>query len=218
MNKSSKYSAHFTHSPWLDTNKTNLFRDEFRLAEKELSEKDLPGSCVTPIEPYRWIYQNQGENLFFRGLARFAPMFPLRAYLDQEAIWASPPPSGYGNAIYMVMGHDTNGVLRLVGGNYFTETTSNSGVKKSTADFFGQYDKADKYKKERLVRETIERSITRRDTNFLLNVRRECEHFHTMPIYITVLTPEGSMFHAGKAVIEGRKTADFSYEYFGEIL
>jgi hypothetical protein len=38
-----------------------------------------------------------------------------------------------------------------------------------------------------------------------------------MGIYITVLTVGGSLFHAGKAVIEGSKTADFSYEHFGEV-
>jgi hypothetical protein len=38
-----------------------------------------------------------------------------------------------------------------------------------------------------------------------------------MAIYITVLTDPGSMFHAGKAVVEGVKPADFSYEFFGEI-
>jgi hypothetical protein len=38
-----------------------------------------------------------------------------------------------------------------------------------------------------------------------------------MPVFITVLTTEGSMFHAGKAVIDGVKPADCSYEFFGEI-
>jgi hypothetical protein len=39
-----------------------------------------------------------------------------------------------------------------------------------------------------------------------------------MGIYITVLTAGGVLFHAGKAVIEGDRPADFSYEHLGEIL
>jgi hypothetical protein len=50
-----------------------------------------------------------------------------------------------------------------------------------------------------------------------LNIRRECEQFHTTAIHITALTDSGSLFHAGKAVIEGVKPADFSHEFFGEI-
>jgi hypothetical protein len=218
MNNRSKYSAHLTHSPWLDINKINLFRDELQLAEKELSEKDLPGSCVTPLEPYRWINKHNGRELFFRGLARLAPMFPSFGYQGQIIVWTSPPPSGFGNAIYMVMGHDSKGKLRLAGGNYFSEPSTQSVTSAAPNNFFGEYDKVDKYEKERLVRETVERSISSSDVQLLLDIRRECEHFHTMGIYITVVTADGVLFHAGKAVIEGNRPADFSYEHFGEIL
>ena len=47
------------NSPWQDPTKPNLFRDEFQLARE-----NLPGEYFTPIEPYRWIFQNDGENLF----------------------------------------------------------------------------------------------------------------------------------------------------------
>ncbi len=199
-------------SPWLDNTKPNLFRDEFQLARE-----NLPGEYFTPIEPYRWIFQSNGENLFFKGLARLAPMFALHAYRGQVAVWTSPPPSGRGNAIYLVMGHDKDQQLRLVGGNYFTEPKQQSGSVVSGASFFEKYDQADQRSQIQLVKDTVETSIQPEDASLLLDIRRECEHFHTMAIYITVLTDPGSMFHAGKAVIEGVKPADFSYEFFGEI-
>jgi|AntAceMinimDraft_12_1070368.scaffolds.fasta_scaffold12041_2 hypothetical protein len=200
-------------SPWLDTSKTNLFRDEFQLTDEK-----LPGAYFTPLEPYRWIHEHNGKELFFRGLARFAPMFPLRAYQGHIALWTSPPPSGFGNAIYMVMGHDSKGELRLVGGNYFSEPSTQSVASAAPKNFFGKYDKANKYEKEWLVRETVARSISSSDIPLLLDIRRECEHFHTMGIYITVLTADGVLLHAAKAVIQGDRPADFSYENFGEIL
>ena len=211
MNKRA-YSTGMIQSPWLDRTKPNLFNDEFQLARE-----NLPGEYFKPIEPYRWIFQNNGENLFFKGLARLAPMFPVVAYHGQVAVWTSPPPSGLGNAIYLVMGHDKDQQLRLVGGNYFTEPRQHSGSTVSGAAFFAQYDQADQYSQLQLVKKTVEASIQIEDASLLLNIRRECEHFHTMAIYITVLTDPGSMFHAGKAVIEGVKPADFSYEFFGEI-
>jgi len=201
-----------TNSPWLDSTKTNLYRDEFQLAKE-----NLPGAYFTPLEPYRWIFQQNGDQLFFRALAQLAPMFPLRGYHNQIAVWTSPPPSGRGNAIYIVMGQDKNSQLRLVGGNYFTEPKSESGSPLDSESFFNLYDQINERDKQQLVRETVKRSIKTEDASLLSNIVRECEHFHTMAIYITALTATGSLFHAGKAVIEGVNPADFSYEFFGEI-
>ena len=200
------------NSPWLDSTKPNLYRDEFQLAKE-----NLPGAYFTPLEPYRWIFQKNGVQLFFRGLAQLAPMFPLRGYHNQISVWTSPPPSGRGNAIYIVMGQDKNSQLRLVGGNYFTEPKSESGSPLDNESFFNLYDELNERDKQQLVRETVKRSIKTEDASLLSNIDRECEHFHTMAIYITALTANGSLFHAGKAVIEGVNPADFSYEFFGEI-
>lgn len=201
-----------TKSPWLDSTKKNLFKDEFQLAEE-----NLPGAYYTPLDVYRWIYENHGVILFFKALAHYAPMFSVIAYNGLVASWNSPPPSGLGNAIYMIMGHDKTGTLRIVGGNYFTEPTLKTGEPLVDTDFFTQYDSTDNRGQQQLVLETVSKSISLEDKSLLLSIRRECEHFHTMAIYITVLTSEGSLFHAAKAVIEGDKPADFSYEWFGEI-
>jgi hypothetical protein len=206
-------------SPWLDDTKSNGFRDQFRLIEDLKIDTWLSdmGSYFTPVEIYQWIYQKNGKNLFFKGLARLAPMFPVLSYHGQVTAWTSPPPSGHGNAIYLVMGHDKAGKLRLVGGNYFTEPKQQSGPTLLSAPFFTQYDQADQRGQLQLVNVTVEKSIQHADGNLLLNISRECEHFHTMAVYVTALTDTGSLFHAGKAVIEGVKPADFSYEFFGEI-
>lgn len=199
-------------SPWLDPNKSNLFKYEFQLARE-----NLPYEEFKPLEIYSWIERNGGEDLFFRGLARYAPMFPLLAYHGQVALWISPPPSGHGNAIFVVMGHDKTGTLRLVGGNFFTEPKPFKGSLATSADFFAQYDSGNERTQETLVRETLRASIRPEDASLLRRVSQECEHFHTMGVYVTVLTSKGSQFHAAQAVIEGNKPVDFSYEHFGEI-
>lgn len=207
-----KAARRTTQSPWLDSNKSNLFRNEFQLAKEK-----LPGAYFTPLGPYKWIYENKGDHLFFRSLARLAPMFPVLTYHGQVAVWTSPPPSGLGNAIYIVMGHDKDGLLRMVSGNYFTKPKQQHGPSLAGAAFFAQYDQVDQRGQLQLVKDTVQKSIQPGDKDLLINIRRECEHFHTMAIYITVLTDTGSLFHAGKAVVEGVKPADFSYEFFGEI-
>ena len=92
-----------------------------------------------------------------------------------------------------------------------------NGSTVSGTAFFVLYDQADQYGQRQLVKDTVEASIQSEYASLLLNIQRECEHFQTMAIYITVLTDSGSIFHAGKAVIEGVKPADFSYEFFGEV-
>jgi hypothetical protein len=206
-------------SLWLDPNAGNLFRDEFRLIDDLKIDPWLEqtSSYFKPLSLYRWIDQKNGVQLFFKGLACLAPMFPVVSYRGQVAVWISPPPSGFGNAICVVMGHDKNGQLRLVGCNYFNEPQQRSGPTLTGSAFFEQFDQADQNSQLELVKETVEASIQPEDMSLMLSIRQECENFHTMAIYITVLTTEGSMFHAGKAVIDGVKPADFSYEFFGEI-
>ncbi len=214
-----KIKPFWKYSPWLDSTKTNLFRDEFQLIDDLKIDSWLEESndYFKPLELYRWIDQNNGVHMFYRGLARYAPMFKVIGYHGQEVLWISPPPSGHGNAIYMVMGYDKDQQLRLVGGNYFTAPKHKSGTVVSGASFFKQYDLANEFNQIQLVKATVETSIQPEDESLVLHIRSECEHFHTMAIYITVLTDPGSMFHAGKAVIEGVRPADFSYEFFGEI-
>jgi hypothetical protein len=115
------------------------------------------------------------------------------------------------------MGHDQLGKLRLVGGNYFSFPKTRFGKVPGFVDFFTQYDSADERGQQNLVRNAIENSIDSGDDDLLRCVRRECEHFHTMPICIVALTKRGPLFHATKAIIEGIKPVDFSYEYFGEV-
>ena len=114
-------------------------------------------------------------------------------------------------------GHDTEGRLRLVGGNYFNEPRQRHDSSNAPLNFFEQFEKADIRGQQQLLKDALEKSIKPEDAEMLMSISHECEHFHTMPIYITVLTGNGSLFHAGKAVIEGVKPADFSDEFFGEI-
>jgi hypothetical protein len=141
----------------------------------------------------------------------------VTAYNKQTALWISPPPSGKSNAIYLVIGFDCTGVLRSVGGNYFNEPKFQNASNLESSSFFKKYDSFGERERLELVRKTVIGSIKPEDKNLLANINCECEHFHTMPIFITVLSDQGCMFHASKAVIEGIKPADFSYEFFGEI-
>ena len=219
MKKLLSITARTVESPWLDETKNNLFREEFRLISDSKIEPEILswGPNFTPIPIYQWVFDNGGVDLFYKTLARFSPMFRVAAYKGQTAVWVSPPPSGSGNVICVVMGHDANGVLRSVGGNLFQEPRLEKISALDSKSFFNKYDSTDDRERQQLVRDTVRGSIKSKDKTLISKNRYECDLFHTMPIFFTALTGPGSLFHASKALIEGERPADFSYEFFGEI-
>lgn len=199
-------------SPWFDPNRSNLFRYELQLARENDSH-----SRVKPHPLFTWIQSYDGEQLLFNGLARFAPMFPTIAYHGQVAVWTSPPPSGSGNAVFIVMGHDGTGEIRLVGGNYFTEPVREADLASTSVEFFNNFDRATTDQRQELIRKTVMRSMAPEDMNLVHGISRQCDLFHTMGVYIVALTPQGGLFAATPAVIEGCNPANFSFEFLGEV-
>jgi hypothetical protein len=204
-------------SEWLNPTRSNLFKEEFQIA-REASTHDY----FQPINLYAWIDRHGGAQLFLETLAYLAPMHPSRAYHGGVAAWIAPPPSGSANAIFIVFGHDSSDQLRSVGGNYFTEPKCQAGPPISSVEFFRRYDafghdEDGRDQRFQLVQDVVSRSISRKDEAYMRNVVAACEQFHTMPVFVTVLTSDDSFFHVGPAVIEGDRPADFSKEFFGEV-
>jgi len=199
-------------SPWLDPKKPNLFRDEIQFAQ---ANDDHPLFKAHPL--FTWITNHEGEQRLFEALARLAPMFPVIAYHGQVAIWTSPPPSGAGNTIFLVLGIDKTDRFRIVGGNYFTEPEPHPYAPHTSVGFFNEFDQATTHRQQQLIKEAIFGSITRHEMNLLRSISQQCEHFHTMGVYIVALTSEGGLFFAAPVMLEGDRPADFSYEFFGEI-
>lgn len=199
-------------SPWLNKAYDNQIKLELRYIEDPV---DTGG--YKPLDMLRWIYEKGGVNLLFRGLAYFAPMFPTYGYREQVSQWTSPPPFMSSNVICLVMGHDSAGSLRLVGGNCFKRTAGRAGQPPADQDFFAQYDHATEEAKKELVRQTISLSINEQDKEYLREIESECAQFYTMPVYLAVLTSQGSFFAACPALVDGIKQFDPSSEIFGEV-
>jgi len=217
-NSNSIYPFFGKNSPWLNTKYDNQIKEQFQLA-KENPPVDW-GPYFTPLPIFKEIYDLGGEEILYRGLAQLAPMFPLATYHGDIAVWTSPPPSGLDNAIFIVIGHDSNNRLRLVGGNWFTEPKKRIGIKLSSKEFFNKFDQSNDYDKFQLIKDTVEFSIKDSYLHNLLELSAQCELFHTMPIYIVLLgkSESQSIFQSCPAVIEGVRPSNMSFEFLGEIL
>ena len=89
-------------SPWLNKNNNNIFLDEISFVEDPVSNP-----YYKPMEIFKWICKHKAKKLLFNALALFAPLFPVVSYKGQISSWQSPPPSGLGNVIFIIIGKAT---------------------------------------------------------------------------------------------------------------
>ena len=198
-------------SPWLDHKFSNIFLDEISFVEDP-----VPRLYYKPTEAFEWICKNNAKNLLFNSLAELVPLFPVYSYHGEISSWLSPPPSGSGNAVFIVIGKDTQGRLRSVGGNYF-----NSDVKEDTCpdDFWGNLDKC----KCQLDKLNLISHILGFYIKYFAydNIRGESERTAdfacTMPIYLLVLDNNKGHLSVAPAFVRGFGPADFSYETIKEV-
>lgn len=199
-------------SPWLDHKFSNIFLDEISLVEDP-----IPGLENKPMEAFDWISKNNAKDLLFKSLAELVPLFPVLSYHGEVSSWLSPPPSGSGNAVFVVIGKDKHGQLRSIGGNYF-----NSEVWEDTRtdDFWGELDNCkslrDKYY---LISHTVGFHLKYNSYSFKYSeTERMADFACTMPIYVLVLDEAGVGHLAiAPAFVKGFGPADFSYETLKEV-
>ena len=199
-------------SPWLDSTYNNLYRRELVLAQENLG---LPVFKPEPL--YEWIHANAASENLFKGLAKLAPLFPVVGYNSVVSSWVSLPPSGQGNVVTIVMGKDSNNIVRLVGSNRLSLPRDPVRQLFSAPDFFAKYDNSSEYEQQNLVRGAIGSGLATFDSDIVRELQRYCKLFNTMPIFIAILDGESPLFGCGPAVVEGFRQADFKYEFSGEI-
>jgi hypothetical protein len=212
MNALAPATSSTSISPWLDSHRYNWFRYQVQLA---VDNSDIPG--FQPFPAYVWIHKNGAASQLYKALAKFAPLFPVVGYEGCVCSWISPPPSGFGNVICLVIGKDGAGRVRLVGGNTLTTPRHQNSTQSSATEFFARYDSSTPEKRNELVLDTINSSMNGVDRVVASRIELDCEAFHAMPVYITVLDGNESQFSVGPAAVEGDRPADFSFESFGEI-
>jgi len=197
-------------SPWLDHNFENLFLNELSFAEDP-----IVGPQNKPLKVFDWIHRNKAKPLLFKSLAEFAPLFPNYSYHNEISSWLSPPPSGSGNAIFIIIGKDPTGKLRSVGGNFFN---SDAWGESPQGNFWENLSHCkndrDQY---RLISSTVGFYKKNHDQFQINETERICDIACTMPIYLLVLDKDKACMAVGPAIVNGCRPADFSYEKISEV-
>jgi hypothetical protein len=130
-------------------------------------------------------------------------------------LWLSPPPSGSGNAVFIIIGRDISGKIRSVGGNYFNSDVSSGSC---SSNFWGDYDNSDtELSKRNLLSEMIGFYKQYYPCENIREVERIADFSCSMPIYLLVLDKSNGHMAVAPAMVRGYDPADFSYETLGEV-
>ena len=208
----SLYKLNKSTSPWQDPSLENLFRTELSLVSDPI---DLP--MYKSLTAFQWIHKYNAGDLLFKGLTKFAPLCTVIAYKGEISSWLSPPPSGSGNTVLLILGKDKKGMVRLVGTNYLTMPQCNNNF--TAINFFEDYDKAtSRTKKESLIYNMISSQMTWDDLRNAKQVNYQAEVVRTMPIALLVLDATKSYMVFTPAVVCGNYPSDLSLEFLGEVL
>jgi hypothetical protein len=198
--------------PWQDPSAESPIRTELSLASDPI---DFP--MYKSLKAFQWIHKYNAEDLLFRGLTKFAPLYPVIAYKGEISSWLSPPPSGSGNTVLLILGKDKKGMVRLVGTNYLNMPQCNNNF--TANNFFEDYNRAtSRTEKESLIYNMISSQMTWDDLRIAKQVTHQAEVVRTMPIALLVLDGEKSYMAFSPAVVYGNYPSDMSLEFMGEVL
>ena len=199
--------------PWLDASLRNYVADEISYMRDPMNN-----AYYKPHELFVWLCNNNAESNLLEGLASLAPLFPFASYKGIDGTWYSPPPSGSGNAVVIVMAKH-NGKVRMIGGNYFNELP-NSYKRNVSNDFWNSVDLIEsEMEKTRYISLYIQQNMNSEDEEFARSVTQQASLANTMPVYLMLVGEEGekNIFWAMPAIVYGRRPSDMTHEKMWEV-
>lgn len=201
-------------SPWITHRDNSVFGLEMRIAE-EANYSNIP----EPNPLFVWLNENNLNSDLFKALDKLCPLHPVVSYNGNTSLWLSPPPSGSGNTVGIIIGKDISGQLRIIGTNFMNNPDRRFTCKPSK-NIFEDFDAI--FNSPLSIYNLIENEINSRMTSEVVAIskiiEREAFKYRTMPIYILLIDGDKSYFAIDTAVVSGDYPSDMSYEFAGEVV
>lgn len=199
-------------SAWTHPRLTNDFRDELERtcdADPDVRNKAHP--------LFAWIAAQRAEARLQNALAEFAPLKPVPGLEGKPDHWRSPPPSGAGNHVGIVMGLDSKGAPFCVATNIMSRPDET--VTATPADFLMTFNLANSTADQaRLIHQTIS-SVASNGKHFeqVDRVCKEGHRYRTMAIFVVIIDQNKQHFYATTALVDGARQCDFALERTGKV-
>jgi hypothetical protein len=199
-------------SPWITRKEDSVFGYEMSIAEDP--------SCHTFIKPnplFVWLNANKLNTALFDVLAKLCPLYPVVSNRGHTSIWLSPPPSGSGNTVGIIIGRDKSNQLRIIGTNFMNCPASS--INSPSECVFEAFDALGDSALAiyRLIENEISARMTSNELKISEQIEEEAYKYRTMSIYLLVIDGENSYFAIDTALVLGDHPSDMSFEYAGEL-
>ena len=185
--------------------------------ELDIARDADPAVRAKAREAFKWISKNKAEKLLFDALAQCAPLTPSMGVQGRPELWRSPPPSGAGNCVGIVMTLDEKGKLRCDGSNTLTEPEQTADP--FPPDFLKKFDAAaSSAAKDRVIQQAISCAASAgQHMAEVERVFREGRHYRTMPISLVVIDGDKQYLYATTALVEGPRQSKLALEFTGSL-
>jgi hypothetical protein len=206
--------ANKTITSWSSHGKNSVFGYEMSIAADPTCHGFLP-----PNPLFTWLKVNNLNNHLYKALDLLCPLFPVNCYPDQPSIWLSPPPSGAGNSVGIIIVRDNHNCLKMYGTNFMSDPTR--AVNTPNPHLLNALNlmAGNSMGTSRLIEDEISAQMTSGNYERAKEIESEAFKFRTMSVYILVI--DGAKTYMGMDVAiatAARRPSDMSYEFAGEIV
>lgn len=214
IKRSSSGQSNAAATSWSSHGENSVFGYEMSIAADPTCHGFLP-----PNPLFTWLKVNKLNDSLYKTLDQLCPLFPVNCYPDQPSIWLSPPPSGAGNSVGIIIGRDINNRLKIFGTNFMSDPTR--ALNTPNPHLFGALDlmAGNSLGISRLIEDEIGAQMTRENYERAKEIENEAFKFRTMSVYILVI--DGAKTFMGMDVAlatAARRPSNMSYEFAGEIV
>ena len=202
----------FDQQSWLDSGTSSDFQYEFSIAKEP---EPIPGFKANPA--FEYMNRMGLEKQLYAALDKLAPLLPIPGFDGTPLLWYSPPPSGSGNRVALVIVEDGQGTHRFYGSNIIGRSPEPSGEPVPT-ELFDRFIECKSYGDTTVLITKVLNSVVDTGWHWAIElVESEGERFRTMPIYVAIVTSECIAFCCTSSRVEGRHQSDMKLECYGEL-
>lgn len=199
---------------WTAPNCHNDFRHEL----------DIAGDADTGVRTrahaaFKWLKNNSAERWLFAALERAAPLVPMTGLRGTPDHWRSPPPSGAGNCVGIVIGRGADGTLRCAVSNTLTRGYPVRGAGAPSRTLGGTtMPDPDTLDAPAIQAEIENAAFGGGHEEHVEHVIREGRRCATMPLFLVVFGDGAPHFYATTALAQTGRQYLFRREFTGEVV
>ena len=199
------------NNSWADLEKLSDFQYELSIANEP-----VPIPYLDAHPAFEYIANKKLAKQLYAALDKLAPLLPFSGFDGTPLLWLSPPPSGTGNRIGLILVEDGEGRHRFFGSNFIGRSPRASGGAVPD-DLLSRFLGCTGYRDTTALITEVLNAVATDWQPAIAQVESEGERFRTMPIYLAVITRKCTAFYCTSARLEGHYQSKMSLEIFGEI-